>query len=1329
MTPRVADPAAVVLPVSDEQRRLWFLNQLGGADSLNHLGLGLQLSGALDLDALEAALAAVTARHEALRTRLVRRSWGELEPVVVDQVVVALGIDDLTGLSPEEQGQQVAAISAQELRQGFDLDAGPLCRARLLRRAADDHMLLLTCHRIASDDASGDILLRDLMACYEAVRDGGGGAQSQARPFGAYLGEATAWFASPDGERHLQHLRQTLGDACNGPDLPIDGPRRAQRGHDGASLDLDLEAADVVALTAMSRALGVEADDVVLAVLTLLLRRYGAPSAFQVGLLAPNRCRAWHDIVGPLAHIVPFALRVDGRDSFVALVHAVHRARREGVAQPAASLEQIAAGMTTVDTARLRPQVLFEHHVQAPLPHRAGGLTVTAIERCSDRLPAELCLTVTTRRDGGFEARLRYARDLFSAGRIARMAQHFRVLLRTALADPDTRLAAFALLSPADLEPLSAPWPDAEGNDPRLVHQLIAAQARARPDAVAVICGHEALSFGALDRAANRLAHRLLRRGALAEVRIGIAMVRSPRVIVALLAVMKAGASFVPVDPSHPADRIAWVLGNAGVVLLLTDHRSAAQLPELPGVDIFDLDALDLSGEPDAAPDVPIHPDQRAYVIYTSGSTGRPKGVEVAHGPLSMHCQATGLLYEMGPDSRELHVLSFGFDGGQERWMTPLAFGGSIVMRDADLWSVEETHAAMLRHGVTHAGFPPSYLLQLAEYAERAGAPPTLDLCSFGGEAMPRETFELVKRSLRPRLLINGYGPTETVISPMVWKADQTTSFETAYAPIGRAVGARRAYVLDDDLHPVPIGVIGELYLGGEGLGRGYLGHPQATAERFLPDPFFGEGARMYRTGDLARWRPDGIVEYLGRRDHQVKLRGFRIEPGEIEARLMAHASVGEAVVLLRQDEGGPRLVGYVAPAPGATIDPTALRRGLAAVLPDYMVPAVIVALDRFPTTSNGKIDRAALPAPSLAAEDLKPPRSALERDLAEIWQEVLKQPVIGIDQNFFEIGGDSLKALRVVSALGRRRPELKVAIADLFNHPRIEDLAAVLGQARDQTHHIVHLRQTGDQPTLYCFPGLLVSTREYQRLVDHLGPRQPAVGFICHSLTDGTDASPGVEDLAARYADEIRQRSRGQSCVLVGWSWGGILAFEAARLLRGSVDVRFVGMLDVCALDAAFAPDSVMTLADADRRALLVRLANWLPRSTMQAEWQRLIARMDHDSHTRFLCYIRDAKEDLPLDGPDPGSREHLFWVLMENALVFRRYRMTPLDVPVQAWVAEDSLRKGLNVIDWRRYSQRVERVEIVPGTTHLDIIGARAFHDSFRDSLAMHADRRDVG
>ncbi|UMY16831.1 amino acid adenylation domain-containing protein [Methylobacterium organophilum] len=878
---------------------------------------------------------------------------------------------------------------------------------------------------------------------------------------------------------------------------------------------------------------------------------------------------------------------------------------------------------------------------------------------------------------------------------------------------------------PVPSPPRPAAWP--EGVD-ESIPATLARLARAAPEHPAILFGGETLTRGGLDARAGRLAAGLMARGIGRGHIVAVALERGPEAVAAFLGVLRAGAAFLPLDPAAPPERIRLMLEDAGVRHVLAPAALAARLDLPAGAAALDPAACD--APPGAEP--AIGPEDPAYVIFTSGSTGRPKGVLVEHGPLAMHCFTTGAAYEMGEASRELHFLSFAFDGAHERWMTPLALGGAIVLRGPELWTAAETLAVIRRHRVTHAGFPTSYVGQLAEWADTLGEAPPVEVYSFGGEAMSQAVFAKVGRALKPRLLINGYGPTECVISPLIWKVAPGTAFPEPYAPIGSAVGARRTYVLGPDLAPVPAGETGELYIAG-GLARGYLGRPGQTAERFLPDPFDPAGGRMYRTGDLVRLRPDGALAYAGRADDQVKIRGHRIELGEVEAALRALDTVAEAVVVKREGPAGPYLAGYVTPARGRRPEAGRLRAALGRALPDVMVPARLVVLDRLPVTTNGKVDRRALPDPAADEAPARAPEGPTETRLARIWSEILGYPVKAADRPFFECGGDSLSALRLVARLRLIAPQGGIGVADLLRNPTIAALAERIEAGRGETGGdalapVVELSRGGDSaaPLLVLFPGLLVSTREYEPLVAHLGAEQPALGFLCASLTEAVRPLPAVADLARAYAAAVRRRAEGRPCIFLGWSWGGVLAYETARALGEGFPLPFVGMLDACGLEANFAVGAGRPLGAEERAAHEAMLAEWLSRSAMRADWEALFPRMDAEARGQFLRFLAAEPQPLAADGPEVGSRERILWTLVDHALQFRALRLGPSRVPVRVFRASRSVAEGLPILDWSRLTPNLLSDETIPETDHLDIVLSPAFHARFGHWLAAARETR---
>jgi amino acid adenylation domain-containing protein len=600
------------------------------------------------------------------------------------------------------------------------------------------------------------------------------------------------------------------------------------------------------------------------------------------------------------------------------------------------------------------------------------------------------------------------------------------------------------------------------------VHERFSALAYRYPDRIAIVCGDVCLSYGGLDSGSNRLARRLIGLGAGREDKVALCFGRTASAFVAMLAVLKAGAAYVPLDPDAPAERLEAMLADAGCGFLLSDAAHEGRVPPRSGLArLVVQEAGQEAGQeadqaaegaegPEAAsnacleaapPAVDIHPDQLAYVVFTSGSTGRPKGVAVAHGPLAMHADAVGALYGAGPEDVVLHVIALTFDGATECWLAALAHGGRLVVGDARSWTAADALAAIRGQGATIVGMSPALLSSLVEaHEEEGGGPLPVRSWTAGGEAFPMAAFLRARESFRPARIINGYGPTEAVITPLLFSATPETPAsafaEAAFVPIGTAVGARRAHVLDLDLNEAGIGIAGELYIGGFGLARGYVGGPGATAARFLPDPFGPPGGRLYRTGDRVRRRADGGLDYLGRIDAQMKIRGFRIEPGEIEAHLLSDPDCREAAAASVMRDGEAHLVAYVS----GKARPEALAARLRARLPEHMRPSLIVALPALPRLANGKIDRLNLPAPEWRARRYEEPRSATERALAALWSEILREDRIGRADNFFERGGHSLSAAKLVAKI-RTNLNANLTLEDFYAAPNLAGLAALIDQ------------------------------------------------------------------------------------------------------------------------------------------------------------------------------------------------------------------------------------------------------------------------------------------
>ncbi|MFV9652959.1 non-ribosomal peptide synthase/polyketide synthase [Pseudomonas citrulli] len=1026
------------LPLSYAQERQWFLWQLDPESAAYHIPSALRLTGPLDLAALQRSFDTLLARHESLRTHLRQDAAGTV------QVIEDSGLIEIDLVDTDEAG--LKARVADVVAQPFDLLRGPLLRARLLRLAEDEHVLVLVQHHIVSDGWSMQLMVEELVQLYAAFSHG----QTPALPalpiqYADYAVWQRQWMEAGEKARQLAYWHEQLGGVQPVLELPFDYLRPAVQSHRGARLGIELQPQLLAGLRRLAQSAGVTLPMVLLASYQALLHRYSGQEDVRVGVPIANRNRLETEgLIGFFVNTQVLKADIHGQMSVVQLLQQVRQRSLEAQAHQDLPFEQLVEALQPERSMSLSPlfQVMFNHRVTSAANHlqRLTELDVEVLSWDEGVAQFDLALDVEESQ-ATLRASLSYATDLFAPATIERMADHWQNLLQAMVADQQQPISQLNLLGQDEQRHILQLWnqTDAGFSAERLVHEMVADRAEENPAAVAVKFDAQTLSYGELDRQANRLAHALIARGIGPEVRVAIAMPRSAESLVAFLAVMKAGGVYVPLDIEYPRDRLLYMMQDSRAQLLLTHTSALPQLPIPEGLDSLAIDRTEAWADySDTAPAVKLHGDNLAYVIYTSGSTGLPKGVAVSHGPLVAHIIATGERYETSPADCELHFMSFAFDGSHEGWMHPLINGASVLIRDDSLWLPEYTYAQMHRHNVTMAVFPPVYLQQLAEHAERDGNPPKVRVYCFGGDAVAQASYDLAWRALKPTYLFNGYGPTETVVTPLLWKARKGDPCGAVYAPIGTLLGNRSGYVLDAQLNLQPIGVAGELYLGGEGVARGYLERPALTAERFVPDPFGTPGSRVYRSGDLTRGRPDGVVDYLGRVDHQVKIRGFRIELGEIEARLREQDNVGETVVVAQEGPTGKQLVAYVVPADASLVNEAEfrdhLRRALKTRLPDYMVPTYFMFLAQMPLTPNGKLDRKGLPQPdaSLLQQAYVAPQSELEQQLATIWAEVLRLPQVGLNDNFFEVGGHSLLAIQITSRV-QAELGLEVPLVEVF--------------------------------------------------------------------------------------------------------------------------------------------------------------------------------------------------------------------------------------------------------------------------------------------------------
>lgn len=1046
-------------PASYAQTRIWLHARLIDEPAAYHIALRFRLDGALDRGALQRAFDALIARHEALRTRFVESTDGGLEQHVVASARCSWRISDASGQRAESTAADIAKAEEAE---PFDLARGPLLRAHLIVLSPNLHWLVVTIHHIAADGWSIDVALSELSSLYAAFLEPNGdgskdGSKSSLLPalpitYADYAQWQRQWLEAGEAERQLAFWRQRLDPAAGALSLPGSRARPMQRDARGARHHFMLDAALGQRVRVFAQARRATPFAVLLAALHALIARASGERHVQIGVPAANRGRAeTAGLIGCFVNTVVVPAQVAARGRFDALVDQVQHALVDAQTHEEVPLDQVIEALGAARHASHHPlfQIMATYGAAQPLP-RFGQARATSLPTDLCYAKFDLAMGFEAREDGAFDAAFVYAVDLFDARTIERFASRYARWLTNALTAPETAIGDLEWLTDDDRREIDACNREAAPIAAQAaafvpIHARLAALAKSEPDAWALADSSTRLTRAELDLRANALARRLIEAGVGAEVRVGIALGRSVDMIVALLAILRAGGAFVPLDPSHPIERTAHIVDDARIEFVVTQTEHAANLPLRPQMRLWLIDDMkqgDASTDGVALLSALPHPRQAAYLIYTSGSTGAPKGVIVEHGTIAMHCEAIAARYGMHADDRVLHVASINFDGAHECWMAPLAAGVQVRLSDDALWSPQQTLSTIARESITVAAFTPGYALQLAQWAARHGAPASLRSLTVGGEATSLEACATLRAAFPGVRIVNGYGPTETVITPLLWMIDSGDAAPvtegSAYLPVGTPVGARTAHVLDAGMRLLPIGAVGELYLGGFGVARGYHARPAMTAERFVPDPFGEPGTRLYRTGDLVRRRGDGAFEFIGRIDHQVKLRGLRIELGEIESRLIAHPSVRDAIALVRGTGGDAQLLAYVEPLGAASlVDDETLCAYLRGVVPDYMVPSHVIVLERLPRNPNGKIDRAALPSPAARERRFEAPAPGIEMALAQIWCEVLGADRIGRDDDFFAIGGHSLKAVAVAARVAERLGK-EVPVRALFEAPTL---------------------------------------------------------------------------------------------------------------------------------------------------------------------------------------------------------------------------------------------------------------------------------------------------
>ncbi|WP_430333760.1 non-ribosomal peptide synthase/polyketide synthase [Rhodococcus sp. ACT016] len=1168
----VARPRPRRIPLSLAQQRMWFLNQFDTASAVNNIPVAVRLSGELDLGALQAAVRDVVGRHEALRTIFPSQDGIAHQQILTpDQVVLDL---DPVALGDTDTMQAVAEL----ISVGFDVATEVPLRVRLFELSASEHVLVFVVHHISADGWSLGPLTRDVVTAYVSRTDG---REPDWAPLAVQYADYALWqrdvLGSEDDpespiSRQVAFWRAELAGLPEQLDLPTDRPRPPVASGAGRTHRFEIGSDLNRAVTQLARARGVTPFMVVHAALAVLLARLSGTSDIAIGTPVAGRGeRVLDDLVGMFVNTLVLRTQVDGARSFEDLLASVRESDLGAFGHAEVPFERLVEALNPERSQARHPlfQVMLAFQNLSRAEVSTGDLAISEFPSDVTTAKFDLSLTISETAPGRIDSTLAvdlsYATDLFDESSMTTFADRFVRVLATVTSDPSAVVGDVELLDGAErsllLEGRNATEHAVEGST---LVDLFEAQAVRTPDATALVSEGESLTYAEFVARVHRTARFLISEGVGPESFVGLGMRRSVDLLVGMYAVLAAGGGYVPIDPDQPAERNAYILDTANPVLVLSTSRDGT---DLPGAEkVVRLDALDVSmysdaPVTDAERSAPLRPDNAAYVIFTSGSTGRPKGVAVAHGSVVNQLRWMQDEYPMNESDRVLLKTPSTFDASVWEFLWPLQVGATAIVAAPDGHRDPAYLAnAIVEESINVVQFVPSVLAAVAD--ELRGRAVALTRVFCGGEALTGSVVERVRR-VSDASVINLYGPTEVTVQAT---RHEVSALDGVSVPIGAPVWNTFAYVLDSRLRPVPAGVAGELYLAGVQVARGYFGRSNLTADRFVANPFSDSGARMYRTGDLVRWNASGELEYIGRTDFQVKLRGLRIELGEIEAALSAVPEIAQSAVLVRNDQ----LVAYVVPSPGSAVDESAVKAELSRSLASYMVPSTYVVLDAFPLNSSGKLDRKALPEPVSEATVFRAPANPVEEAVAGVFAEVLGVDRVGLDDDFFALGGNSLIAVRVVARL-KKRLGGDIRVQWLFGSPTVGRLADRLGSghvaANDDTRGLgvlLPLRASGDAAPLFCIHPVTGLSWSFAGLARSIDTNRPIYGLQSPALSGGHELPGSIEEWASLYVDEIRRIQPHGPYHLLGWSMGGAIAHAmAVQLSVAGEEVATLAMLD----------------------------------------------------------------------------------------------------------------------------------------------------------------------
>lgn len=1272
--PLTRAPRDKALPLSPDQYRIWFLHQLRPDLIHFNINFAFRITGPFDLPRFTRSLNAVIERHESLRTtfELVGQTP---EQVIHQELLLDVPTIELSALPPdgrEREARRLMEISSQQV---FSLERGPLLRAELYALAAQQVVLLFTIHHIVADFDSLKLITRDLFCFYNQATDPTiSPLVAPLEPLPVQYADYAAWqqekLRRGELDKQLEYWKAQLGGELPVLKMPMDRPRPAVMTNRGAVTSIAFGRELTGQLQELGKQNGVTLFVTLYSAYQVLLHHYTGQLEINIGTPITTRNRVeLRDLVGLFINTLVLRSDLAGEPTFLELLKRNRKIAYAAFARQEIPYEQLVE--------ELRPQRNLSHNLffqtmvmllEPDSYNLAPELQIERFDLQKRTTTFELTLTFTVHggaRDGQLALALDYNTDLYDEASANELLRRFELLLQDIVRDPRRSIGELDIMSAEERAAALARAtrrPEGAPELGRSVCELFSAQARRSPDAVAVRFRDVELSYGELDRRSNQLARWLVRQGVIPGAIVGIAAHRSLSMVVGMLGILKAGAAYVPIDPSYPRERIAYMIRNSGAGIVLASGE--AELPdalELEDTRVVSLEALarTLTGEPTAPPDVAVSAGDLMYVIYTSGSTGQPKGVMVEHASVVNHCREIIKRFRMSPEDKVLQFTSPSFDVSVQEIFPTLLCGATLV-----LWKeqrLEENEAFLTwtaEQGVTILNLTTAHWNNLVADLRHGSlaVPDHLKLVVVGGEKVSSQSWLTWDQRTGGRIrLINDYGLTETTITATMFEPAPGYVPRGAF-PAGTPLDHVELYVLDGKGKLVPDGIFGELHVGGLGVARGYLGLPELTRERFLPNPF-GAGT-LFRTGDRARLRRDGNLEIEGRADDQVKIRGHRVELEEIEACIAKLSQVSRSVVVARDDDrGGVSLAAYVVPSSEGFSAP-ALQAWMKQALPEYMVPTDLVVLAEIPLTVNGKVDKARLPAPERATDeqDRIAPRNETERLIAECWRELLKLPSIGVASSFFDLGGDSLLATRVIASL-KQRTRAAIPLKLMFEYPVLADFAeqveAILaGASTGADRCLVGLRRSGARTPLFYVHPVGGSVSCYFTLARQLGPEQPFHALQSHAMVCKGTSNDTIEKMAAHYLTEVREVQPHGPYRLGGWSMGGFIAYEMARLLEAQGEkVAELSMIDTYLTKTRVADEQTILFNFALQ--LAVAPGKRLPEETIRSWAGKL------HSHAELCDQLRAAGL-VPRETTDDDV-QHLIEVYTHTVHAFKLYDPNP--------------------------------------------------------------------